>query len=267
MFKDIYYFQMMFFKLFVYAHLPTGVPPYPVGLYPFNNVYKTTDASCYGNLGGTAQDVELVAGPSGEANTAYKFAGIGTSYINIPGSQHLDTKNSITILVWIFQTGHPGSIIQYLDSNRDNEIQTEKTNSVEIRTSRINSISAIFVERSGESLASLTNDTINLEGKWLYIGASYDHNSGSATLWLDGNAVQQTNIGKRELRTHRDIQVGSGHGKGDSFEGRISCIQIYDRALSQQEVTVVKKRCFMNNHRMYCYQFEKFFCQGFQYDS
>ena len=231
--------------------MPSDKLPHPVGLYPFNNVYKTADASCYGNLGGTAQDVNLVSGPFGKGNTAYEFAGIGTSYINIPQSQHLDTKNSITILVWILQAGQAGSIIQYSNSDRGGEIHPTSTDSVEIRTSQTSSFTAQFTDRSGKLTAILNQDVVSLSNKWQYVGASYDYNSGTATLWIDGQDVQQIIMGKLELSTDKDIQIGSGQGKGDSFEGRISCIQIYDSALSKEEVAAVRNRCFKDDHGMY----------------
>lgn len=225
--------------------------PHPVGLYPLNGLYNTNDASCYGNLGGTGQDAQLVTGPFGQAGTAYEFSGIGTSYISIPQSKHLDAKNSITILVWIFQTGKAGSVIQYSNNNRGSKYHASNSASMELRTSKTNSISMQFVKRSGQLVSSLTDDTVILDNKWQYVGASYDRNSGTAKLWIDGKDVQQMNLGKLELRTDRDIQIGSGQGNGDSFEGRISCIQIYDRALTREEVTAVRNRCFMDDHRMY----------------
>jgi len=233
----------------LYYFIPLDILPQPVGLYPLNDFYKTADASCFGNLDGTAKDTKLVTGPFGQTGTAYEFAGIGTSYISIPHSQHLDVKNSITILVWIFQSGRAGSVIQY--NNRDTELHTSRSASVELRTSKTNSIHAQFVERNGKLISYLTNDTVSLNNKWHYVGASYDHNRGTATLWIDGKDVQHINLGKLELSTDSDIQIGGGRGKGDSFQGKISCIQIYDRALTREEVTAMRDRCFKDGKRMY----------------
>ena len=240
------YFHIDIYPVFFFFYT---LVPYPVGLYPLNNFYKTDDASCYGNLGGTAQDVKLVTGPSGKENTAYKFAGIGTSYINIPTFQHINTRTSITILVWIFQTGQAGSVFEYLNSSRV-ESHSPRTYSVELHTSRTNSFSAQFVKPNGK-LVSLTNNAVNLVNQWHYVGVSYDHNSGTATLWVNGKDVQQMSLEKMELSTDRDIQIGSGQGKGDSFQGRISCLQIYDRALTREEVIAVKNRCFKDGPCMY----------------
>ena len=212
--------------------------PYPIGLYPLNKLYNTGDASCYGNLGGIAKDVLLVTGPSGKSDTAYEFAGIGTSHITIPQSPHLDATNSITILVWILQTGQAGSVIQYLDNNNKG---------VGLYTLDGNSVMVQFMERSGKSLSFLSNHTVSLQNKWQYVGTSYNYNTGTATLWIDGIDVQQMNLGKVELRTDRDIRIGSGQGNGDSFEGRISCLQIYDKALTRDEVVAIRNRCFQED--------------------
>lgn len=212
--------------------------PYPIGLYPLNKLYNTADASCYGNLGGIAKDVQLVSGPFRKADTAYEFTGIGTSHITIPQSPHLDAKNSITILVWILQTGQAGSVIQYLDDN---------SKGVGLYTLDRNSVMIRFLERSGRSLSRLSNHTVSLQNKWQYVGTSYNFNTGTATLWIDSIEIQQMNLGKVELSTDKDIRIGSGQGKGDSFEGRITCLQIYDKALTRDEVAAVRNRCFQED--------------------
>lgn len=223
--------------------------PYPIGLYPLNKLYNTADASCFGNLGGIARDVKLVTGPFGKAYTAYEFAGVGTSHITIPQSPHLDAEKSITILVWIFQTGQAGSVIQYLNNNY---------RSVGLHTLNANSVFVQFLERNGNTVF-FSNHTVSLHNHWQYVGVSYNYDSGTAKLWIDGKDVQQMHLGKFKLSTNRDIRIGSGQGNGDSFEGRISCIQIYDTALTKDEVTAVRNRCFQDNQGVYSVYCIKYF--------
>ena len=208
--------------------------PLPVGLYPLNELYNSGDASCYGNLAGKVQGANLVSGPFGNANTAYEFSGFRESYISIPQSQHLDVKNSITILTWVYQTGRAGSILLYWNGGRG----------VDFRTLSPSTVSVQFTKRGGETVPSLNNSTLDLLNRWHYIGASYDHNTGTATLWLGGKNVQQLNLGQLELKTNGDMVIGGGQGDGDSFEGRVSCVQIYNKVLSEDEVVAVKDRCF-----------------------
>lgn len=239
----------MQFLIYIHA-FSLDVLPYPVGLYPLNNIHKTDDASCYGNLGGTAEDAHLVTGPLSEPDTAYEFAGSSTSYIDIPQLQHF-ADTSITILVWILQTGQAGSVFKYGNSDREvGRCSSSMTYSLELYTSRTYSFSAQFVESNGESV-SLSNNTVTLVNEWRYAGVSYNHNSGTATLWIDGNDVQRKNLKKLKLCTDGKIRIG-GREEGDkSFQGRISCLQIYDKELTTKEVTAVKNRCFNGSQRMY----------------
>ena len=224
-------------------------------MYPLNNIHKTDDASCYANLGGTAEDAHLVTGPLSEPDTAYEFAGSSTSYIDIPQLQHFDADTSITILVWILQTGQAGTVFKYGNSDRGvGRCSSSMTYSLELYTSRTYSFSAQFVEPNGESV-SLSNNTVTLVNKtlWRYAGVSYNHNSGTATLWIDGNDVQRKNLKKLKLCTDGKIRIGGREEEDKSFQGRISCLQIYDKELTTKEVTAVKNRCFNGSQRMYDY--------------
>jgi len=49
----------------------------------------------------------------GTSNGAYEFSGKANSYVEIPKSKALDTKNSITMLANIYPTGNGGPIINY----------------------------------------------------------------------------------------------------------------------------------------------------------
>lgn len=223
--------------------------PSPIGLYPFNNLYKTADASCYGNLHGMPQDVELVGGPFHKQRAAYQFT--GTSCIHIPGSRHLNENiRSITILVWIFQTGHAGSIVNFNsnESNEDSEAYGRSPVSVEIRTSGSSSFSADLAGNDGRRVHLWSNSSEALANEWRYIGVSYDHSRREVIMWIDDEDVDHLSILKNlDLSTDRSIQIGGRQGKQDSFEGRISCLQVYDRALSKTEVKAVRNRCFRDN--------------------
>lgn len=232
----------------LYIFLSSDTLPSPIGLYPFNNLYKTADASCYGNLNGTPQDVDLVRGPFDKPHAAYQFA--GTSCIHIPGSRQFN-EMSITILVWIFQTGHTGSIV-YFKSNEGAEAYGKSAVSVEIHTSGSWSISAGLVGNDGSRFHLWSNNSVALANKWHYIGVSYDYLSGEAIMWIDGEDVERLILKNLVLSTDRSIQMGGGQGNQDSFEGCMSCLQVYDRALSRKEVKAVQNRCFRDNQGKIC---------------
>ena len=80
--------------------------------------------------------------------------------------------------------------------------------------------------------------------KWNYIAATYDQKAGLATLWKDGFPVIQKTVGRVRLATNYPAIMGSKPGDRRRFRGRISCLQIYDKALSGPQIKAVKKRCF-----------------------
>ena len=67
--------------------------------------------------------------------------------------------------------------------------------------------------------------------KWNQVGASYDNNTGVAQLWHDGKMVKSRNIGQVDLATDKNIRIGAVENDKRYFEGKISCLQIYDMAL------------------------------------
>ena len=76
-----------------------------------------------------------------------------------------------------------------------------------------------------------------------YVGASYDHNTGVESLWLDGQQVVQTNIVAGLILDSQDnIIMGSKEGDRRYFRGRITVTQIYDVPLTEEQVNAVKIR-------------------------
>ena len=72
--------------------------------------------------------------------------------------------------------------------------------------------------------------------QWNQVGASYDNNTGVAQLWHDGKMVKSRNIGQIDLATQYPIRVGSRDGDDRYFQGKIACIQVYDKALTEQQI-------------------------------
>ena len=72
--------------------------------------------------------------------------------------------------------------------------------------------------------------------KWNEVGASYDNMTGVAQLWHDGKMVESRNIGQIQLRTQFPIRIGADSRDKRHFKGKISCVQIYDRALTAEQV-------------------------------
>ena len=68
--------------------------------------------------------------------------------------------------------------------------------------------------------------------------------TGVSSLWIDGKRVVQQHIGTFMIDTNAEIRIGARLSDIRYFKGKISCVQIYSKALSEAEVAAVKDRCF-----------------------
>lgn len=64
--------------------------------------------------------------------------------------------------------------------------------------------------------------------------------TGVAQLWHDGKMVESRNIGQIELRTQFPIRLGADSRDKRQFKGKISCVQIYDRALTAEQIGTLR---------------------------
>ena len=82
-----------------------------------------------------------------------------------------------------------------------------------------------------------------LAGGWKFVGASYERATGNAKLWVNGAVVQTLNIGiGLDLATQDSIRMGAKIGDGRYFKGRIAQMQVYDKALSQEQIQAIQRK-------------------------
>jgi len=70
-------------------------------------------------------------------------------------------------------------------------------------------------------------------GKWVHVAASYDHNSGNNSLYINGHLTASKNIG-----TGYEIATASQTVRmGDTdFKGKIAEMKAYDIALNESQI-------------------------------
>ena len=210
----------------------------PVAVFPFDEVYGGQDA-IQGDITSILSSVDKTQGPSGEENGALMLHGAPKSYIEIPANKRLDVRWSITILCNLYPiTGGLAPIVNYKPDGQGVQIWTNGVqNGKGVLTARFN-------QRSLMRTQFLTSTVLNLN-QWNFIGASYDYVTGAATLWHDGRAVLNTNIGASiELATQFAIRIGSlivTHLGG--YEGKISCLQFYSTVLTGEQVKAARDAC------------------------
>ena len=82
-----------------------------------------------------------------------------------------------------------------------------------------------------------------LAGGWKFFGATYDRSTGDAKLWVDGFVVHTLNIGAGlDLATQDSIRMGAKNYDDRYFKGRIAQMQVYDKALTQQQIQVIQQQ-------------------------
>ncbi|CAH1240471.1 Hypp6038 [Branchiostoma lanceolatum] len=207
-----------------------------VGLWALNSQYGSSDATGNGN-DGVARGTQLATGPNGDANGAFLFSGRSSSYIDIPNNGRLDVQSSYTILAHIYPTGEAGPIVNYVGNNNGWAVHLWQTPS---RTLFMRTIG-----RDGHFSSGVGADVLR-PSDWNYVGGTYDSNTGMSSIWNDGEMVSQKQIGVSTVATQYPIRVAVREGDSRYFAGRIACIQLYDYAMSQEQIVAARDRCAGN---------------------
>ena len=205
--------------------------PEPVAFYPLNARYKAAEKENR-QTEGILRDVALTNGPYNQPGGAYMFYGTASSYIEFPNIGGLDTRFSITLMCWVQPGGRDGPLFFYFSAISFRE-------GVEMSIVESKLFNRI-VQRVGLKRISIPKGIITAEvlttGKWVHVAASYDHNTGNNSLYINGQLSVTQNIGKGyEIETDpQNVRMGT---IGDnSFKGKIAEMKVYDVALNEAQI-------------------------------
>ena len=207
--------------------------PNPVALFPLNSTFGTKEIKNR-VAQGVPTGVTLAPGPNGEADGSYKFSGTSNSYIEFPNSAGgpLDVRySSMTMLCWVYHNGQDGPLFNYKTSGRWAVHLWVLAGQLYVH----------FTLRDYSFTISLQHTA--LAGGWKFVGASYDRGTGNAKLWVNGAVVQTLNIGiGLDLATQDSIRMGAKIGDERHFKGRIAQMQVYNEALTQEQIQAIQKK-------------------------
>ena len=181
--------------------------------------------------------VAWAPGRDGAQGGSVQLRGTPASFVEIPNraGSDLDTRTSITLLMHVFPVGNRGPILCFHEDSLGVQIWQEGLEDGKgILTAR-------FVCRDFSQPLALTKAVLTMNA-WNFIGASYDHDSGIARLWHNGNAVDEKFIGsKMELATQFSIRIGAivSAGPGHYFQGRFQELHIFNESLRKEMVRTV----------------------------
>jgi hypothetical protein len=215
----------------LFAQVPSYVPTTGlVGYWPFNG--NANDISGNNN-NGTNNGATLTSDRFGNVNSAYNFDGIN-DFIQL---QCPTLNNSITISLWAYdEGGYPNN-----NSINPRYISAESCNG---GFALINNVydtpTGLFFSRNrgvfSTALFSNVSPSYNIQQ---HIVFTYDGSIGK--YYLNGNLVSTVNnIGAISLTSNLYFGKGGCSSLGqmvDAFKGKLDDIGIWDRALSQEEIT------------------------------
>ena len=164
-------------------------------------------------------------GPTGLHTSATYFRSDEQSYGYINNTGVLDTKYAISILVHIYPETD-GTLVYFGDERNGMTL-----------TLLNKEISFSYYETDVNNVKTETKvtKTINKYEQWYYVAAMYDYNAQELRLSVNGD-VSVENKPRMELPTDTDYYFGIDAQFSNSYAGRMSCLQIYDRALDAQEI-------------------------------
>lgn len=133
------------------------------------------------------------------------------------------------MLCWVYHEDQEGPLFYYLRKG------------VRLWVNHSGSFKARFNKRDHSRVAVLRNTP--RYGGWKFVGASYDGGSGEAKLWVNGDVAVTKNIGAGlDLATHGSIRMGGVGSDGTHFKGRMAHMQVYNKALSQEQVQLIHQK-------------------------
>ena len=205
-----------------------------MAVYPLNRNTQAKDISFKRNPQGRVGRVRYARGPDNSPGSSIEFYGRSNSYVEFPNRGKIDTRRSITLLAWIYHTGRAGPIFNYMPNGWG----------VHFWMVSPRALFARFTRRRGRRFTHAVYSRTVRPRKWQFVGTTYSFRTGIARLFVNSRFVAAKRIGRFRLATNYPVRMGARVGDRRYFKGRISCMQVYNRALNRNQILVRQKRCF-----------------------
>ncbi|MBL0137485.1 MAG: T9SS type A sorting domain-containing protein [Bacteroidetes bacterium] len=233
--KNVYLLLCFIISLSSYAQLPSYVPTNGlVAYYPFDGNANDVSGS---NNNGSVNGATLTLDHLGNANSAYHFDGNG-QYIEVPHSTSLDfSTNQISLSFWVKVESFPtGGFSDILISKQSGSGTSQS--GLNVAQSGQNVLGLLVSSGSGNfGGANVPSNTSNYN---VFHHVVLVFESGTGTAYLDGSLI----ISSTGTATIGANTVPMLFGKAnwvnvnaDPFNGVLDDVGIWNRALTQQEVS------------------------------
>jgi uncharacterized protein (TIGR02145 family) len=249
--KQSYHFLMILFifcfttKLYSQS-VPSYVPTNGlVGWWGFNG--NAQDGSGNGNHG-TVNGATLTADRFGNQNGAYNFNGVNFNHISIPSDSILDLINNFTISCWFYSNSmynQPGTVRSILMKSGDGVGEPNgyvyglwggvpgTSNQIGmINFSAQPYINSLTLPSGNSGFVSINN--------WYHFLITYEKNSSTLNYYLNNNLIDTKILSFNIGYNSNNLWIGSQpsiYSTIKTFDGNLDDIGIWNRALTQQEIT------------------------------
>ena len=206
-----------------------SAPAEPVAHYPLNIEFGPREKDNKQPSGVIHGFVTLAPGPHNEPDGAYEFPGTSDSYIEFPNDGGLDTRNSITLMCWVQPGGQDGPLFNYKESGPWGV-------HIWINFGKFFNRITVFPSHAFRTAISSSEELV--VGEWYHVAATYDHNTGINSVFIDGNPNNTHNIDTGyEISTNDNkVRMGVKDGDGRYFRGKITQMKVYDFALNVDQI-------------------------------
>ena len=187
------------------------------------------------SIGGNNATLKHMSFAKGKVGRAFSFNG-ANSYLTVPASPSLDVGagDGLTITAWINPNKFHGVAMPIV------EWDSPSAGSLSLWVESSLQLSGGFFDTSGNGHAWHTANNLISTSSFQYVAMTYDKNSGTAVLYINGVAAASQNFGSVTPQTTYPVSIGrrtaSIGGNGDTFGGLIDELAIYNRALSAAEI-------------------------------
>ncbi|XP_022807962.1 uncharacterized protein LOC111344964 [Stylophora pistillata] len=211
--------------------------PMPVVLFTLRGANGTVDLSPNGATKAKSNDITFAPGPFGNPNGSFFFSGMNDSFVHLENNRQLDTRFSTSIFAWVYLQNSTGFIYKY------ETVYRFFTCSLMVVHQSLG-VQVTYMDRKTLKAYFLHEKNILNSDEWNFIGTTYDYHTGIATIFVNNSVVTQRVLKvKMELGTASEVLMGGSTRWNRFFRGRISCLQVYDQALSVDQIIKVKSRC------------------------
>ena len=222
------------------ACLPANVPTTGlVGYWPFCG--NANDESGNGN-NGTNNGATLTADRFGNANSAYNFDGIN-DLISIPDSNALSITNNITMSAWVYvnsdSQNYHSILYKRLNGNWSYNLSLSYYFGPGGSPSEVNKVFSGRRNNFGAQLEYKFSNEPVVFGQWFHITVKIENNV--ITFYKNGIDMGFNLYGNQftipMINQAIGLTIGSNGDGGEWFNGKLDDIGIWNRALTQEEIT------------------------------